>query len=427
MNSWFPLIEGFIAFALTMVALTSVVSALLGIWQRLWHWRSRGLRTLIRFLYQRDVAGQVAAATEVAPAAAPDINSLGKLLKNHGWRGLIQFVFRELVIATASTGAESRFVDDMTRLPSIDPPALDFLKANTGFANSADSLTDAEFLERLRASAVGKAILVQHTVKTETIFAELLSRFTAYGRASTEAFARKSRIGTVVIGFGLALLANIDSFQLLNRYLTDPALTAKVVERSEAILAGELRKADTDAVAVSMDVATTKVGGAFDAALRSLPADATQEIAQLQAARATALGTMGAVQKETSEAISLTMGVVESFPVGWSLYPNCSDTALSIRCKQLQLLAHAPLPNQEAGLVEAICWVWTHDRAGFLRWLIGILITGAMLGLGTPFWVEVVNNFLRGRQLLQGGAQVPQAATPTPTPTPTPTLPLPQK
>ena len=55
MNGFLPLIEAFLAFALTMLALATAVSALLGVWMRIFRWRSYGFRMSVKSIYDSQI------------------------------------------------------------------------------------------------------------------------------------------------------------------------------------------------------------------------------------------------------------------------------------------------------------------------------------------------------------------------------------
>ena len=63
-NGFAPLIEGFLAFALTMLALTTAVSAIVGALHHLRRRHARGLRDMVRVLYARDLTPLVDGASE---------------------------------------------------------------------------------------------------------------------------------------------------------------------------------------------------------------------------------------------------------------------------------------------------------------------------------------------------------------------------
>jgi hypothetical protein len=100
--------------------------------------------------------------------------------------------------------------------------------------------------------------------------------------------------------------------------------------------------------------------------------------------------------------------------LGWNRYPNCRDR-LDPRCR-----------TRAADGAGARAAGWFSDLAPrdahFARWALGILLTAILLGLGSPFWVEVVNSMLRARQLIRGSGV---EGAPPPTAPPLPTAPQP--
>ena len=55
MGGFMPLIEGFLAFALTMLALSTAVSALVGVWLRFFRWRAWGFRRSMETIYDHEI------------------------------------------------------------------------------------------------------------------------------------------------------------------------------------------------------------------------------------------------------------------------------------------------------------------------------------------------------------------------------------
>ena len=99
-------------------------------------------------------------------------------------------------------------------------------------------MTPEEFKTRLAESVAGRHLRTHVTGPDAwpALETKLLNAFATIGEASSESFARLSRGWSVAVGFMLAFLLNIDSIDLLNSYLTDPALRAQVVEHSDELL-----------------------------------------------------------------------------------------------------------------------------------------------------------------------------------------------
>lgn len=100
--------------------------------------------------------------------------------------------------------------------------------------------------------------------------------------------------------------------------------------------------------------------------------------------------------------------MTEGFPVGWNLYPNCALGSTATRCVRLVNLGKVSPHADETGVVAMfrnVMYVAANDFGGFSRWFLGVFITGIMAGLGAPFWMEVVNNFLRARNLMNNSRE----------------------
>jgi hypothetical protein len=264
----------------------------------------------------------------------------------------------------------------------------------SSLARALDALTDEELITRLKASEVGRAIAERlPPADAAAELARLAAKFASYGRAASESFARRSRVWTCALGFLLAFALNIDTFNLLARYMADPSLAESILAHPQAILAAPPQD----------DTAPT--GPAADALTEA--------------------------QRLVIDASRTVAGLSTTFPIGWTLYPNCAGTAGDPRCLALRDRMPAPPPAAPKfwsflSFLGVVGDVARADPAGFLRWLAGIVVTGALLGLGTPFWVEVLNNFLRARSLIASFRNVATAsdgevdATPPTTPAPAP-------
>src|SRR5450755_2084966 len=75
MGGFLPLIEAFAAFALTMVALTTAVGAILGIGQRGLRMRAHGLRQLVIYFFRNEIKPRLALlqkAGQTLPWSSPE-------------------------------------------------------------------------------------------------------------------------------------------------------------------------------------------------------------------------------------------------------------------------------------------------------------------------------------------------------------------
>lgn len=317
MNGFLPLIEGFLAFALTMLTLAVATSAITGIWQRMLRMRARGLRTMFQHLYSYGISSLLAKHHLDLPDAAVE-------------------------------AARQKFLADMTLSPAFYVKG-DASEKDAGIRiiarddwsslkHGLDHVSRDELFTRFRASDLGEWLQDQLGWESmEMLLKDAAARFDALGRAASEQFARRSRILTVIVGFALAFSLNIDSVHLLKSYLQSPQLRQQVIESTQ-------RAGPVDTVQSS-----------------SAQADGESD---LEAARA------------------IRASLLQTFPVGMEFYPYCQSSTADVRC----ILK-----------TESNQWLLN------IRWLIGVLVTGLMIGLGAPFWVQVVNTVLRVRGWARGG------------------------
>jgi len=399
MGGFLPLVEGFLAYALTILALCFAVSSILSVVQRSGRWRSRELRKMMEYLFRNDLLALYAELSGAKPEKDADWDKLRDELG-----GLDKFLV-DMTMLPVPRDAQARPSEAQA---AVDPRVA-LLRESSKFraaASMADALSESEFRTRLLGSDAGAKIAAKAAGKPTDFNAaadKLTACFNAHGRAATERFQRLSMRWSVALAFVLAFAANVDSLNLLNRYLSDPKLAAQIVaENKELAEKGGLpTPADAGAKAAALDRNLTKVAEAIDK-LDEAAKDRFKAIsAGLKEVKAVAESVQATVNASASALAALNNG----FPIGWTLYPACTEMSASARCAQLARLKDFPsaAQNQSGGfdlLKARVSWMWENDLAGLGQWLIGVLLTGAMVGLGAPFWVEVVNNLLRAKNLI---------------------------
>jgi len=497
MNGFAPLLEGFLAFALTMVALTTGVSAIVGAINQLRRKHARGLRDMVRLLYLREIVplldgqqpGQAPGGRAITPGQSDASAMRGQRTMDVGGPGIVMDMSGPVLHARETLEQESippatsaaspvaeptsltpsqrraEFIYDMTFMPlpvvveRLEREGPDCWRNQLESAErlagerwyeylihpkrvgrfwrslrySLQCLQDGEFRERLGSSDVGAQLKAQRAWEArglanwDALVEHLLKKFQVIGSASSETFARHSRGWCVAVGFVLAAMLNIDSLDLLNSYLTDPDVRQRVLDRSDAILAQETPAAATEAVAVAapvrerFDAASTQLTNAareLSGTLEVLRSNATAEGAAVVTDVAAQLERVAAQVKDVQSGVNalesdvtlaeqrirgVTRSLTASFPIGWKRFPNCSATdSPDVRC---QGRAFARQADREPGSTTALAALtaaptrWSSvlmsaqgaDPDAFNQWVVGVLLTGLLLGLGTPFWVQAVS------------------------------------
>lgn len=369
MTGFLPLVEGFLAFALTMLAFTTAVSAGVGVLHRLRRRRARGLRDMLRLLYATGIQPQLDELAEGSASGTREQRIVQRA------RFLAQMTLMPVpAVSGEGLDPDHPLKDQVATIERLEAwggrreprrPArpIHALARWRSLRFGLDALTGDELLQRLGSSTVGRELRGKLGEEEWSSFVDGLERrFASLGAAATETFSRHSRSWSIVVGALLALWLNIDSLDLVNSYLTTPAL------RSQAIAqASRLERIDE-----------TAEGGQPPAGLAEEVASARREL----------------------EGIRDSLG--ESFPIGWDRFPNCTPTSADPRCSRIEEVL-APAREESLGALRGsaarslrelgavVGAVSAVDPSAFSQWFVGVLLTVLFLGLGTPFWVQVVD------------------------------------
>ena len=404
MNGFAPLVEGFLAFALTMLAMTAGVSSIVGALHRLRRRHARGLRDMVRLLYDRELVQRLGSAWLVPPPEAADpAQGDAKAASSREPAPAPNPAERAAAFAI---DVRAEFIYDMTFMPV--PDVVEKLKSKgTGYWRQKlasaerlvgapwyttffhpkrmarrwktlryglEALPDAEFKERLTKSDVGIELQNQLEMQSkladwDAVAADLLRSFQTIGGASSETFARHSRGWSVAVGFLLAAALNADSLDLLNSYLTNPAVRQQVLSQSDAILQQVAPPANqqgaTPPTGQQAGTPPTDQQGANTATLTRLDT-ATSQLAETAKGLKSAIDSLApkldgdgkraaeALGKQLDGVLSntesvktgigdlteaeqkirgVTRSLSSSFPIGWKRFPNCSSAdSPDLRC-----------------------------------------------------------------------------------------------
>lgn len=301
-------------------------------------------------------------------------------------RAMLGVVFdRYLADALREAGADVatlrvRFVDELGQRrgarriratgdqPRRAPTTDELDKART---MPVDQITIDDILRRLAGSKAFRQAFAK--VEQATLRPALEALVAGFERLEVDAsalFAARARMISFGCGIFLALAVNVDAVRLFNHYASDSAETAKTI----AALAAA-RPANS-----SGDVDAEKQIAATIADMRDLSA----------------------------------VGV----PVGLGFFPYCmppkGQAQFDKRCTDS--------PGGWKGVVAA----FQNQPAGAAFWLLCVLVTGFLIGLGGPYWFDVATSLGQWRNLLRGlagrgatppdtAAEAPNAVPPAPT------------
>lgn len=206
-----------------------------------------------------------------------------------------------------------------------------------------------ELTERLKRSDLGKNLLSELGDKAQNVFDELIRRYEIVGDRFTESFRKKSRNWSTVVAFFLALAFNIDSIHIAHSYLRDPGLRQSVIAQRDAFVE------DYDALVASLEDDTHK-DSVTKEELEQAFSDSRKQLDVL-----TSVG----------------------FPAGWAYFPHSGFRE-----------------NNPADFTNR------NNVAGWLKWILGVALTGVLAGLGAPFWFDAATGISRVAQRARTGKKL---------------------
>jgi hypothetical protein len=269
------------------------------------------------------------------------------------------------------------FVREMTTNPAAaisDPNKLPLI----GTLNSGkfDWLDLRRFVQQLANTEIGDA-LANNQKTLERRLTEIAANFERYAEGMTALFQRRAGIYAGIAGVGLAAFMNVDGALLADRLFNDAGLAQKVVV---ALPPDKLEKLIADQETFRKECGGDNAG--------------TEKCREL-AARTLEVG------QADLEGLGL--------PIGKSYFPYCEGatpaaaSALDPRCQ----VAAKP-GTGDSTIVKAVSNLASHPELG-LSWLLSILVTGALIGLGAPFWFNLYKSIASFAPVAGAAGQVGRA------------------
>jgi hypothetical protein len=187
---------------------------------------------------------------------------------------------------------------------------------------------------------------------------EIAANFERYGEGMSVLFQRRSGIYAAIAGVGLAAFMNVDGALMAERLFSDAGLAQRVV----VSLPEEELKRFMDA----------------EAAFRAKCVDGDQATRD-QCVRDNLAGQALKVGQSHLEGLGL--------PIGRAYFPYCetqTEAAVVVdeRCSSIEK------PDAGSWKIKRMIHNLFSGAAG-LSWLLSIGVTGALIGLGAPFWFDL--------------------------------------
>ncbi|MFH1157146.1 MAG: hypothetical protein V1793_25400 [Pseudomonadota bacterium] len=222
-------IEAIMAFAVTMMAFSTIVSMIVEILHRIFRLREEKLKMMLAQIHTKLIR--------------PQLLSLKTNLSTSGDHFAENLTSPDFI--PSKTG---------TWLPQ---PLLHWLLN----ADNKKNLPVLEFIEKLARTEDGKALLEQGKIKGEeylkVFMDDLISQYEKFEEAAREYFTRRARFFSILVAIGLAFCININPFEIFSAYIHDAKLRADIINQGtlmgEQLKDQERKLADLAANRISVD------------------------------------------------------------------------------------------------------------------------------------------------------------------------------
>jgi hypothetical protein len=406
------LIEAALAFAITMLALSLVVSSFVEIIHRICSMREEGLKHVLRQMFDQVIkkhlteGKRLELVNQSRPADQLQIASAEEALKILRDAFVAQMSANRAPMGAAPKAAARNQAENNTGLWNR---LAHFWEHSVRLWNGRDlaAMTPAEFMERLGSTEVGRAIAKANidarkpaedagataAEAAHVVLKDVAQKFEAFGKEASVYFEGRARLLSVMVAMALAFLAHVDAVDLFKTYLRDPNARAKVIEQSEAIAAQHTAAAEA-----------AKTLKDIDPNAKLTPEEVKKQIE--------------ALKNDWKEAISKANATVKQYadlgvPLGWNdeRAERAKMSYVVWTCKD----PNAQDPKKKEGEGLETLWKdcgknqwqevgWFFRVPTVLSVWVYLFLGGLLVGLGSPFWYKAVIGLTNLRNGARGTA-----------------------
>ncbi len=341
-----------LAFSITMLILSMVTSVFVETIHRLFGMRVKGLRLMLGHFFDRVVAGHYADAT---PEQL-------ETLKNDF---MDTMTVNRAPAGTAFKGQISRVDNDQ----SNDEKLWSWLWQG----RRLDHLDVNGFMARLGSSEFGDTVRCNSIGATEDVLKDMAQKFLAFGDESSSFFQRRARLLAVIVAIAVSWGMFVHPFQLFSTYIRSPQV-------ADAVIA---MQANTTKEYSDIQIKAEAQKQAWDEAIARHD-DAAAEMASQD--------WRDSVIKADSKLSTLQQVGV---PVGWT---EERLAASGFKKGSFLWLVPIPIPAEVS------------DRS--IATMLWLVFGGLLIGLGGPFWYQIVNSLTNIKALGGGAKDQSKADTP---------------
>ena len=360
-----------LAFAITMLILSMVTNVIVETIHRLIRMRQKGLHLMLGHLYDRVIAPMVPNAGGAALAA--------------GRAAFLEMMtINRAPSGTALLGEQTVADDDGGHvLWPWDGRRL-------------DNLTVEAFMSRLGGSEYGDAIRALGAgseAGVTAVLGSIAQKFQEFGDEASTFFERRARFLAVVVSMFVAWFVYVQPYEIFATFMHDPAVAQRVIDMQDPVM---------DEAMLIVAAGPTATVPPTDTA----PAEGTDQTDPA--------GVDAAKVKVKAYIDQLTTAGV---PIGWT--PARLEANGFKFCKVLGINVPVPAffgkPSVASGAptdtqaTAAAIVTPLPDKPVFAT-ILWLLLGGLLVGLGGPFWYDMVKSLSSVRNLLGAGAAVADPA-----------------
>ncbi|MCG8443769.1 MAG: hypothetical protein MI723_18360 [Caulobacterales bacterium] len=344
-----------VAFAGVMTILSTIVTVVVELIHKVFSMRKTGLQEMLRALHDNVIQD-----LEEGRPHEPDLLQRGGRSKNAA-------AFAKAMTASPAYGGGGRWWWPANwRLIGV-------------FQRRFERLSRRQFAEQLAQTEYGRRLAAQDRDAVRRALATSIYEFDRYGVAQTDFFRRRAKVFSAIAAFAFAVLANVNAPELyLHLATNDASLRQTLSLLDDADLDGQIGRAQAAQAAIDEQIA------------RLEQADGEGNVAALEDQRETAY----AVRGEIVEIVD-TLSGDSRLPIGRRYFPYCLDPLADVeQCgggAGLALAGGAPQAAAAGGPAWLSPTIWrlaTSPGDGFI-WLVSMIATAGLLGLGAPFWFNL--------------------------------------
>ncbi|MDJ0884226.1 MAG: hypothetical protein QNJ48_08685 [Desulfobacterales bacterium] len=384
------LLDATLAFALTLAALATVATTILEAVLRIARMRKKNLIEVMKLLN----------------------NELGKsslrLSPDERWRFFSQVIANPVVVAKSSLRIDWKESEEENE--KILASFLSSFGKHQDRKGTYEKVSLEYVLRCLAESDSVKRAAIEAGDKLKTELNRIARKYEELGSAVSAGYKQNAQKWSIVIGILLALAANVDGLRIFEAYWKNPKLAAAIIEKHEDFMTKDQEVQDSmnalEALYFDESQKRAEIEAAKNDPTRVSEIAALEKRLQEIQKEITATSKMAAIKNTIQDAQNQvsdlrTLGV----PIGWDYYPNCPYGKAAI-----EWLNSSPecrdIPETKRGLKWdligscPINTIW-NDFYGFLVWLLKVIITGMLIGLGAPFWFDVAKRLSRIRRGLK--------------------------